>query len=1477
MAASLGDLIISIAGDIANLELSMSRAEKLTADTAKKIDSAMGKAEESIKELAAAYVGFEAIKGFADQIEDAQKYASSLVILNQTTGVGIETLSSYKLTAEKAGVSLQQVAGGLQVLEKNARDTAAGTGRARDAFAELGIKVTDTQGHLKSGEVLLQEVAKALTNTGNATLRVADTQKILQDPALLPFLSQLAGAGEREAEVTEHQALQAKAYQDALIELHDTKEKFYLMIAEQVTPVMTAFIQTLINGANSATGLNAKTKELQSQNALRQWAVDAGIAVAMVADGARYVWAGFQTIGDVVATVGVVVLETLKNIGTAIVDVYEGAKGFVEILAGVGAILAGNVTEGLEIIKSGWNDMGNAAGQFAQRVGETFTNIGTMADVAIERSKQRFKDFDQNGFAAGFVDQLAQVNDGLGKVATNTEGAGNVIKKVQKDAIDGMTVALTKQIAALKTNYDSLAKYGVAAHDVAQKEAEASLKEMERNGTLADHARKTGESVEATKARVLALAAEKDSLSEMIQLENNYIAALKANTQAAGASVQKIVDQIEAQRNQNATYGLSADLVTAYNITLLENKMAMAEQTEGGQDVAKMYQVQIDKLRELQGLQKSGEGIRAMIDGFKSLVDFAGVFAEKLTHGVGGAIQYLREQWKSFIAQVIATLAKQYLLSVVMGATGGQGVLGQAAGAAQNSISNTVVGAGLTAANEWGGSLIGASTFTGGASAALFGTSALTAGGDFVGTGLAGLAGNAVLAAGATDAFAASVAAAIPVIGWVVAIGLVLYSLFGNKGGGPKQQGAFAGTFDATGMTQTLNGPDLTQITGDNQGAATAQQLGTQIATGFYSTVASLGGTAGAMTFGVGYSQDPQGTAPGFFHGIVQNSAGETVYKDFNDDMPRDSQQYSQQASDSLKRMYLAALQTVDFGDYINHIMRDVGDISKLTSADIDAIIQKAEEAHAVIVGLESVDLKGLDIDALSAFQRQGESIGQTFQRVIGAWSNLEDAFTPAATKIDNAQTSLNQFSGTLLAAGYQMPKTKEEWLNVMRSIDLSTESGRTLWAQMMALAPAFDAVTSASQSMMDQFDQLMGKERPGYTTAQQQSTLSSDLSQFMAANGWTAGMSAQSVLEQLHTITRDDFSHYSLANQQLILAILSLDDTIKGNTTAVNTNTTAQTPSIDLTAYGSDAYNAAYSKYGSAFDTRFGATINGQPDRSSQITTQMGITKDYISELQGRQKAIEAQYNGLALPAEYYAIQQVINNLDASLGPLAKNLASVTILEAQYGKQKGDQLYDLDQWYAQQKSLVGGNQAALLALEEEYQTKRNAIVSGGTADGLTQTQKDIQSFLDSLLTDKTLSPLGLSDQMAVAAQHYHEVLSKAQGGDTDAQSELRNSATQYLQLARAMGASGPEYNTVFREVYDELAKYAKQPTYEEKMASAIPEGKLASQSDMVALRDSVDGLTTVIAAGLKVSDPKVQAALDALTAKISNGTGLFA
>lgn len=119
-----------------------------------------------------------AARAIAGTVTESAEWADEILTLSSQTGIATDELQAYSYAAELMDVSLDTITGSqtklLQTMSK-ARD---GTEAATEAFAALGVSVTDEDGGLRSVDAVFRDVIDALGQIDNAADRDAAAMAI---------------------------------------------------------------------------------------------------------------------------------------------------------------------------------------------------------------------------------------------------------------------------------------------------------------------------------------------------------------------------------------------------------------------------------------------------------------------------------------------------------------------------------------------------------------------------------------------------------------------------------------------------------------------------------------------------------------------------------------------------------------------------------------------------------------------------------------------------------------------------------------------------------------------------------------------------------------------------------------------------------------------------------------------------------------------------------------------------------------------------------------------------------------------------------------------------------------------------------------------------------------------------------------------------------------------------------------------------
>lgn len=197
-------------------------------------------------------------------------------------------------------------------------------------------------------------------------------------------------------------------------------------------------------------------------------------------------------------------------------------------------------------------------------------------------------------------------------------------------------------------------------------------------------------------------------------------------------------------------------------------------------------------------------------------------------------------------------------------------------------------------------------------------------------------------------------------------------------------------------------------------------------------------------------------------------------------------------------------------------------------AAGILGVTGAKETVDALALGLDKIDLTGMNgeqisktltevmgevfgnmaeavVPTLQEFQKVGEGLGETLTRVAEDYAvvdvslaSIGTAFETVGVNSITARERLLELSGgidafqkgvdffqknfltagevttimsaqvrsELTALGYAGVDTRDEFKALVLGLDLSTEAGAALWAKLMNLAPAFDAVAKATEAL---------------------------------------------------------------------------------------------------------------------------------------------------------------------------------------------------------------------------------------------------------------------------------------------------------------------------------------------------------------------------------------------------------------------------
>ncbi|WP_250501974.1 phage tail length tape measure family protein [Caballeronia sp. AZ7_KS35] len=380
------------------------------------------------------------------------------------------------------------------------------------------------------------------------------------------------------------------------------------------------------------------------------------------------------------------------------------------------------------------------------------------------------------------------------------------------------------------------------------------------------------------------------------------------------------------------------------------------------------------------------------------------------------------------------------------GASLGANAYGFTAGSTSGSL-----GLGGTLGSSAGLMYGGAGLLGGLAGGALFGNKGYSSLGGSLGA-MGGLALGASTAVAGTT-IGASLGSLAGPIGAIA--GMVLGSALGSLiGGGETRYGA----------SYTSDGTTATKFAGPSGGDPGADQVTQQI-NATYSTIQSMASQLGGDISGLGQYKASYEISPSKGNSFV--SAGFTNGSDWYPDRQdlsgvKDSATVLDDFSLQLQRSIITSLKKANLDTPYADLLSGV-DASTMSATDITALVNELSALKSMFDSFKNL---GSDFDNLKNASTNAKyniiQLAGGIDSLNSSTSYFYQHFTDAGTQVvDQAKSLADQMS----ALGYTGINTRDQFKDLVESLDLSTDAGQKAYVSLLNLAPAFDAVATAAET----------------------------------------------------------------------------------------------------------------------------------------------------------------------------------------------------------------------------------------------------------------------------------------------------------------------------------------------------------------------------------------------------------------------------
>jgi hypothetical protein len=329
--SALGRLVASVVLDHAEFVGGTEKAKQAAAAMAGDIDRSLKQVESTVKTtmagIAAAFAAGFGVAALKDAFDSYTKSAAALNDLALKAGTTVQWLSGISPVAKLAGTSLDEITNAAEKLSKGVvNGLTKETASASQALAFLGVNAHDASGKLKDSGKLIDEIAIALDGyeDGLAKTTLATDLFGKAGANMLPFLKEIAEYGERDAKVTQQQALLAKQYEQDLVRLTIAKDALFRKISQELLPVADAFVRSLLEMQKQSGGVRDKVDELAASGGIRDFAMSGVRAIGLILDAGDSVMRIFEAIGEVI---GMVVARITNTVGVSADAVIHFIRG----------------------------------------------------------------------------------------------------------------------------------------------------------------------------------------------------------------------------------------------------------------------------------------------------------------------------------------------------------------------------------------------------------------------------------------------------------------------------------------------------------------------------------------------------------------------------------------------------------------------------------------------------------------------------------------------------------------------------------------------------------------------------------------------------------------------------------------------------------------------------------------------------------------------------------------------------------------------------------------------------------------------------------------------------------------------------------------------------------------------------------------------------------------------------------------------
>jgi hypothetical protein len=657
-----GTLEIQLLANIARLQSDMDSAKST-------VSKAMSGIETSINAVKSAFIamaGVGSASAFVGMIKTALDATEAFKDMSIQTGVSVERLSALAEVGRTTGTSADAISAAMNKLSKNLATTSEDGKGAAAAIKALGLDFGTFKSMRPDDQMLALAQAMNKFEDGGGKSAAAMTLMGREGAKLLPYMRDLANAGELVATVTKEQADMADAYNDAIAQSEGRVEALKRSLALNLLPTMievhdlSVALGKAFNDYVSAGAENAKTKM-----------------------GAMHL----------VSTVVGTVFETLLVIGSDLAFVFNGIGREMGGIAAQGAaLLRGDFAQVGEIQRALISDGEKARAELDKYQASIVGMTGKVQQASDAVAGSTVTAADNAREMRNLLGRTGETTLGQVKFTESTKEADNAAKalarelKAQENAYIALTSSIDSKLLAMNQQLDTGEKLTAAQvienklyQDMANSLVVLTNKELDE--TLA----KLGQ-LDATERHNDLRKEEKRLADDIAKDRDADLAKMYAHTNELDRGNQSLYEQ-------NLKLTMTDDAYVHLTANRLLDEAAQLEGIAVTSDQSEELRKQAALLRERAGLLESGIVLREARAAATEWEKTTKSIGDGLTNALTRAVLDGKDIWLTF---------RNYMVNVIL-----DGVLKNAIGSV---ISSALSGLNSSIASIFGSAVTSAGT-----------------------------------------------------------------------------------------------------------------------------------------------------------------------------------------------------------------------------------------------------------------------------------------------------------------------------------------------------------------------------------------------------------------------------------------------------------------------------------------------------------------------------------------------------------------------------------------------------------------------------------------------------------------------------------------------------------------------------------------------------------------------------------------------